>query len=243
MKVFLAGVESLYEENKPLVVGGYNLISFYTINKKSSDIVKNSKMFLLDSGAYTFMSNSKKGINWEEYVERYATFIKENDIKYYFELDIDSVVGYQKVLEYRKKLEGITGRRCVPVWHKTRGLQEYKRMCAEYDYVAIGGIVSGEIKKAHYGAFPMLIDYAHGNGAKVHGLGFTDTKKLSTYHFDSVDSTSWGWGRFGYIFHFTGKDMKMNPKPKGKRCTKQAELQAVNIKEWIKFQKYAETHL
>ena len=60
MKVFLAGVESVYEDNKPLLKDGYNLISFYTINSKSLNIIRNSKMFLLDSGAYTFMSNSKK---------------------------------------------------------------------------------------------------------------------------------------------------------------------------------------
>ena len=243
MKVFLAGVESVYEDNKPLLQSGYNLISFYTINKKSLDIINGSKMFLLDSGAYTFMPNNKKGVKWDEYVEKYAQFIKDNDIEYLFELDIDSVVGYKKVKEYRRKLEIITGKNCIPVWHKTRGVEEYKKMCMEYDYVAIGGIVSGEIKKAQFTAFPALINYAHKNKTLVHGLGFTDTKKLSKYHFDSVDSTSWGWGRFGYIFQFTGKDMKMNPKPKGKRCAKQAELQAINIKEWIKFQRYAERKL
>lgn len=243
MKVFLAGVESVYEDNKPLLKDGYNLISFYTINSKSLNIIRNSKIFLLDSGAYTFMSNSKKKIIWEEYVERYAQFINDNGIEFFFELDIDSVTGYKKVKEYRKKLESITGKRCIPVWHKTRGIDEYKKMCSEYDYVAIGGIVSGEIKKAQFAAFPALIDYAHRNKTQIHGLGFTDTKKLSTYHFDSVDSTSWGWGRFGYIFQFTGKDMKMNPKPDGKRCDKQAMLQAINIKEWIKFQQYAERKL
>lgn len=241
MKVFLAGVESVYEDNRPLLNNGYNLISFYTINNKSLNIIKSSKMFLLDSGAYTFISNSKK-IVWDEYVERYAQFINNNGIKYFFELDIDSVIGYKKVQEYRKKLELMTCKRCIPVWHKTRGVEEYKRLCSEYDYIAIGGIASGEIKKAQFVAFPALIDYAHRNKTRVHGLGFTDTKKLNLYHFDSVDSTSWGWGRFGYIFHFTGKDMKMNPKPNGKRCDKQAILQAVNIKEWVKFQKYAETH-
>lgn len=186
---------------------------------------------------------AKKKIIWEEYVERYAQFINDNGIEFFFELDIDSVTGYKKVKEYRKKLESITGKRCIPVWHKTRGIDEYKKMCSEYDYVAIGGIVSGEIKKAQFAAFPALIDYAHRNKTQIHGLGFTDTKKLSTYHFDSVDSTSWGWGRFGYIFQFTGKDIKMNPKPYGKRCDKQAMLQAINIKEWIKFQQYAERKL
>jgi hypothetical protein len=60
MKVFLAGVESLYPENLKIIENGYNLISFFTMNKQGVEIIKKSRMFLLDSGAYTFLANSKK---------------------------------------------------------------------------------------------------------------------------------------------------------------------------------------
>lgn len=244
MRIYLAGIESLYKENYQLFDERFVLTSFYSFNRTAQSIVEKSKDYLLDSGAYTFMmGRGGKNPNWDEYIERYADFIVRNNIKKYFELDIDSVVGYEKVKKIRATLEKKTARPCIPVWHLSRGMDEYKWMCDEYGYVAIGGIVSGEITKDKYKHFPALIQEAHKRGAKVHGLGFTDTKKLNIYHFDSVDSTSWGWGRFGYRFIFTGKDMKMIHKPEEKRCVKRAELQAVNIKEWIKFQKWAMGHL
>jgi hypothetical protein len=97
MKVFLAGVESLYPENLKIIENGYNLISFFTMNKQGVEIIKKSRMFLLNSGAYTFLANSKKTACWEDYIEKYANFIKQNNIKNYFELDIDSVIGYENV--------------------------------------------------------------------------------------------------------------------------------------------------
>lgn len=75
MKVFLAGVESLYPENLKIIENGYNLISFFTMNKQGVEIIKKSRMFLLDSGAYTFLVNSKKTVCWEDYIEKYANFI------------------------------------------------------------------------------------------------------------------------------------------------------------------------
>lgn len=242
MKVFFAGVESLYEKNLNLVKDGYNLISYYSINKKVPEIIHNSRALLLDSGAYTFMRNNNN-IEWENYIDNYGNFINEYSVEHFFELDIDSIVGYDKVLYLRNRLERKTNRKVIPVWHKSRGIKDFLNICNCYDYVAIGGIASGEINKAKYELFPRLINYAHSCNVKIHCLGFTDTKKLHSYHFDSVDSTSWGWGRYGYRFIFTGSDMRMLKKPEGKRCSMIQELQANNIKEWIKFQQYAEVNL
>lgn len=244
MKVFLAGVESLYRENLPIIDDGYNLISFFTMNKQGVEIIKKSRMFLLDSGAYTFLANSKKTVCWEDYIDRYAEFIKEQNIEHYFELDIDSVIGYENVLKYRKIIEKKTGKRCIPVWHKSRGIEEFRKMCSEYDYVAIGGIVTREIPQDKYKYLPLLIKEAHERGAKVHGLGFTSTNELKRVHFDTVDSTNWSYGRFGHHWIFTiNKDIVMYKREEGKHCENVKSLQAHNLLEWKKFQKYAETHL
>lgn len=244
MKVFLAGVESIYSQNLPIIENGFNLISFYTMNKQGVEIIKKSRIFLLDSGAYTFLANSGKTVCWEEYIESYANFIDENSIENYFELDIDSVVGYEKVLEYRNILEKKTGKRCIPVWHKSRGIEEFRKMCSEYDYVAIGGIVTREIPQDKYRFLPALIREAHQRGARVHGLGFTSTKELKRVHFDTVDSTNWSYGRFGHHWVFTDKkDIVMYKRQEGKRCEDIKALQAHNLLEWKKFQKYAEGHL
>ena len=222
----------------------YLLESFYYFKSWQFEYIeKNTDDFLLDSGAFTFMSDSKSYVDWDKYIEKYAEFIKQNSVKKFFELDIDSVVGYEQVLAYRKKLESLTGRRCIPVWHRSRGLDEYKKMCKEYDYVAIGGIVSREIPPECYKVFPALINEAHSNGAKVHGLGFTSVNLLSVYHFDSVDSTSWtSGGRFGSLYRFYNGKMSVFSKDKGKRALRE-KINNHNLDEWIKFQKYAEVNL
>ena len=222
----------------------YILESFYYADEDTERLIPYYGDFLLDSGAFTFMQNSKAHLNWEEYIERYADFINRNNVEKFFELDIDSVVGYDKVLVYRKKLEKLTGKQCIPVWHKSRKISEWKAMCKEYPYVAIGGIVSKEIREEQYKAFPSMIYEAHSQGAKVHGLGFTSLKHLPKIHFDSVDSTAWTTGnRFGFIYHFDGKTMKKINCPKGKRLADSRKVALINYTEWIKFQKYAERNL
>ena len=250
MKIYLAGVapwrggqDRLYDDaiakHRP-----YILESFYYADEDTERLLPYFGDFLLDSGAFTFMQNTKTHVDWDDYIKKYADFIARNNIEKYFELDIDSVVGYKQVLKYRSKLEELTGRRCIPVWHKSRGLKEFQSMCKEYNYAAIGGIVSGEIKSNQYKAFPMMIDEAHRNGCKLHGLGFTTLSWLPKCHFDSVDSTAWTTGnRFGFIYRFTGTTMKKIDCPKGKRLGDSRRVALINYTEWIKYQQYAEKHL
>lgn len=252
MKVYLAentsqnstGNIGSYKEDITKKYKPYILESFYYANEETEKLLPYFGDFLLDSGAFTFIQNTKSHVNWEEYIERYADFIKRNKIEKYFELDIDSVIGYDKVKEYRKMLENLVGRQCVPVWHKSRGLKEWIKICDEYEYVAIGGIAIKTIKEEQYKAFPAMISEAHRRGAKVHGLGFTSLKYLPFIHFDSVDSTAWTAGnRFGFIYEFDGKTMIKHDCPKGKRLADSRKIALINYTEWLKFQKYAETHL
>lgn len=248
MQLFLAGVAPWRNEGgyDPIIrtYRPYILESFFYADADTERLLPHFGDFLLDSGAFTFMQGKGGTPNWNDYVERYADFIVRNDIKKYFELDIDSVVGYDKVKKIRKQLERLTGRPVIPVWHISRGIDEYRRMCDEYDYVAIGGIVSGEIKSAKYPAFPALISEAHKRGAKVHGLGFTALDWLSKCHFDSVDSTAWTTGnRFGFLYYFDGKTMRKKDAPKGYRLGDSRAVALNNYTEWLKFQKYADKYL
>lgn len=217
------------------------LESFYYINDWQIEGLKECKMFLLDSGAFTFMQNSKKAVDWDEYLSRYIVFINKYDIKYFFELDIDSVIGYAKVKQMRQKLEHETGKKCIPVWHKSRGLEEYKKLCREYDYIAIGGIVSKEIKPSEYEYLKKLVQFATQHGTKVHGLGFTN-KDAAKYGFYSVDSTSFTSGsRFGQVAIFNGKYIINIARPENKRIRDYKEVLAHNYDEWLKCQKYLDS--
>lgn len=219
------------------------LESFIYVNQYSEENRQHCSKFMLDSGAFSFMTKSKGNANWDEYIEQYADYINKHGVELFFELDVDNVVGYKKVLEMRARLERLTNKRCIPVWHKSRGVQEFLREAEQYDYVAIGGIVSKEIKEKEYHLLPSLIREAHKRDAKIHGLGFTNLKWLELCHFDSVDSTNWTAGnRFGFAWHFTGKTIKQIRKGQGK-IKDPKQLAVHNFVEWCKFSKYAETHL
>ncbi len=226
---------------------GANILQsfFYCNDYTQKVVIPNCRDFMLDSGAFTFMSSNKSTVDWDEYINKYAKFIKSNKkIDKFFELDIDNVVGYEKVKEYRKLLEDLTGKKCIPVWHKSRGKEEYLKMCEEYSYVAIGGIVTKEITREQYPFFTWFIDEAHKRKAKIHGLGFTNLEGLKKYHFDSVDSTSWTTGnRFGAIYQFNGETMIKHSKKEGQRLAQSRTAAIHNFTEWLKFQRYAENNL
>lgn len=200
-------------------------------------------MLMLDSGAFTFMQ-WKKGANFLDFVDSYADFISRNDVSYFFELDVDSIIGYDGVRELRAILEKKTGKQCIPVWHKSRGIDEFKSMCKEYSYVAIGGIASKEVDPTDFAFFTYLIDIAHENGCKIHGLGFSNPKGLLQCPFDSVDSTSWKAGsKFGRIFAIQNGVPVQKVAEKYAPDVPRSMLDEVNLKTWIGFQKYAEFNL
>jgi hypothetical protein len=223
----------------------YLLESYYYIRNSAewyTGIKPFVKDFLLDSGAFTFLTANAKGVNWNNYVEQYAEFVKTNDINQYIELDIDNVVGLPMVEKYRSRLEQVTGKPCIPVWHRKRGLDYWRGMVKDYDYVSIGGIVTKEIKKEEYDIFIPLLDIARENNCKVHGLGFTRLNDLKRYRFYSVDSTSWLYGNIGGgLFIFTGNDIK-KIKPLNMKLKNRAGA-IHNFIQWVKYSHYADGNL
>lgn len=242
MRVYLAGCHSremAFVNQSPR----FMLESFFYIKPWQVESIPLLEGFLLDSGAFSFM-NGKKAVNFGDYLERYAAFVCNHNIERFFELDLDSIVGYDTVLQMRKRLETKTGRKPIPVWHKSRGYDEFLRMCDDYEYVAIGGIVTKEIAKEQYPMLPQLISEAHKRGCMIHGLGFTSLSHLQSCHFDSVDSTSWLAGsRYGQVYSFDGRTLTSKTPPKGKKTVHFTKIDEHNITEWLKFQRYAETHL
>ena len=223
------------------------LESFYYLRKNEEfmALAKHFGSFLLDSGAFTFMTGAhKRAINWDEYVEDYARFINKHDIKLFFELDIDSVVGLQEVERLREKLEALTGKKPIPVWHKNRGKEYFIKMCENYPYVALGGIVTKEIPRQKYEkGFPWFIKTAHLHRCKIHGLGYTTILNLPKYHFDSVDSTAWLYGnRGGYLYKFNPSKGTMDQLKADNARLKSREGAVNNFREWVKLCKYAEAN-
>ena len=243
MRIFLAATSTRESMGEKLLSIPYILESFYSINNKDTiDRIRNhnKENFLLDSGAFTFMNNLKGKIDFDKYLTDYIDFINKNDIKYFFELDVDVIVGYEKVKEMRRRLENETNKKCIPVWHRSRGLEEWNKLTKEYNYIAIGGFAIKSIKKTEYKYIPKLLEIAKKNNCKVHGLGFTCTKELKKYHFYSVDSTNWlSGGRFGQIHTFNGEFIE-SKSFENKRAKDYRQIDEHNLKQWIQFQKYAD---
>lgn len=158
MRLFLAGFEKDFQkymiEKSPLFVLG----SYFYLRKSNTEYlnyVKNYAFdFILDSGAFSMLNTNKSLDNFikdlDKYVNDYIEFINKNDIKNYIELDIDSLIGYDEVKKIRARLEKETNKKCIPVWHLSRGLDEWDKLTKEYNYVALGGLAIKEIKKRDY---------------------------------------------------------------------------------------------
>ena len=61
---------------------------------------------ILDSGAFSAFSGKNNSFDWDGYVKKYADFVLKNNIQRFFELDIDVVVGLEKVEYYRMQAGG-----------------------------------------------------------------------------------------------------------------------------------------
>lgn len=238
MKLYLASTSDC-KGNSQLPNVLYALESFYYFKPWQAEFLPIWKGFLLDSGAFTFLSSSIRA-NWDEYLAKYIDFIKRYNIQHFFELDIDPVVGYEKVKQMRNTLEQATGKACIPVWHKNRGLDEFINHCEQYSYIAIGGLVTKEIPKTQYGYLKKLNALAAQHHTKVHGLGFTNAH-ASEYGFYSVDSTNWKSGRrFGQLHRFENGAIKIYYPPAGKRVRNYKTVDERNLKEWIAYQHFLE---
>jgi len=198
MKIFLSALEASPEfEHIDTKIDGYmyNLMSYFYIKGKEyyKPIIRKSKEILIDSGAHSFQSG--KRVDWEEYTKEYANWIyrvDEDKILGYFEMDIDPA-GYPLVyVERLRKILNRQSNKIIPVWHKNRGIEEFKRMCKNpnniNNIVAITGFKNEDIRDHQYIYF---YNYAKACGVDIHCLGMTRRGILDKVPFDYVDSSSW----------------------------------------------------
>ena len=247
MIVYLAAFKSL-ENIYPTKTDDIYLLSSFWEHKsgKFGEYVYQDR-HILDSGAFSAI-NDKTGrynnFDWDAYVKKYIAFIKQTNQKLFFELDIDCVVGLQKVEYYRKQIEDAVGRPPIPVWHSNRGADYFVECCEKYPYVALGTTTAnndGKKIRNNPEVLTWFINQAHKNGAKIHGLGFTSIPWLSRLKFDSVDSTTWQLVRYGEMCIYQNGTIKYINRKEFLKDVYATHLH--NFNEWVKFQKYAEANL
>ena len=232
MQVYCAETSSFkpYILDKKLTnIPKFNILFSYYYIRDLIPYLPYAKNIIVDSGGYSFQTRPIK-LNHEQYFKRYKKFIEQHYtnpiLKGFFELDIDNMVGYEQVKEYRKELFEITDK-IIPVWHKSMGIKEYKKLCNAYDFIAIPCTQDRAIKKENYLKF---VKYAHKHNCKVHGLGMLRPTVLNKVPFDTCDGTSWFQAsRFG----------KMNGKKVNSEyiLKNRAKLIYIELMNHIRFQK------
>lgn len=246
MKIYLAG-ENYGNKIFPKVNCNFNrLDTFWGVFKGSQPIkeIHLYKDYILDSGAFTFMEAKKKGkelkVDLDFFTDAYIDYINAHDIDLFFEMDVESVTGYDKVKQLRKRIESKTGKRCIPVFHKERGRKDWEQTIKEYDYAAIG-IAGKDVPWGDHKTFEKFVWSAAEQDCKLHGLGITGMRTLEKVPFHSVDSSSWSAGnRFKGVCRFNGERI-VNVPVGNYRISEHEALALHNLKEWIKFCDFMET--
>lgn len=224
MKLFLSAIEGSEKQIIDRCIAEkvnlkYVLFSYYYLRKKP-ELLHKFKLIadeiLVDSGAHSLQYGIK--IDYVQYTKEYAQWIIENDcdqIIGYFEMDVDNIIGYDKVLELRKILEAACPSKIIPVWHRNRGVKDFVQMCKDYSgrIVAITGFKNMDVRDDQY---LMFLKTAHKYGCKLHCLGMTRPGILNKVPFDYVDSSSWKQsGNFGTCCKFVnGKLIRSSHKGK-----------------------------
>ncbi len=213
--------------------------SYYYLRSKKwdkiSDVARNTKSIIVDSGAHTFFSEVDNGdpnsglsasmirkktktkASPDEYFDGYIKWLEiwKDKIDYFVELDIGELVGQKKVLLWRKMLEdkGLL-HKCITVYHPR--IMTYRDYLEDIKnsksrYVALEG------DRLHRKRLPytQLIEPAYAEGVRVHGFAIVKPQIINSSPFYSVDSSSWSAGsRFGTLMACIGrgqlKSVKLN---------------------------------
>ena len=207
------------------------LMSYHYVQSKNLDVdmyEDKGIKFLIDSGAFTYMSNPKYSEytieQWEAHIERYLEWAKlhKNIIFAIASLDLEYLVGGDKVQEWNEKyfepfmLE--TGIPVCFVWHTDGTKLTWEQYCQRYPYVGVswgtdayndgsGGLKTGQ----------RMLKVAEKYGAVVHGMAMTRTSLLTKLPFYTVDSTTWMVGvQYGEVNYWRGTKMSRLKKDKWK---------------------------
>ena len=198
MKIFWSGAEFLFNRMNEVDEMLWNMISFQNMkncsslkHEKFNALINKSSLIAVDSGAFSFQMGKRAA--WEEHTEKYVEFISRYTsnpkLVGFFEMDIDILIGYEEVLKLRRILERVSDK-IIPVWHKNRGIENFKLMCEEYSgrIVAVSGFINRDIRDDQYLLF---VKTAWDHNCKIWCLGMSHQQVLDKVPFDYTDSTSW----------------------------------------------------
>lgn len=164
------------------------------------------KSHFLDSGAFSLRRHAKGKVNYREYMDRYAAFIKANKAAIDLYANVDVIPDAEATWKNQKYLEEEHGLRPVPVVHLKTDHRWLKRYLDEgYKIIGLGGLVGKTRIAEHW--LDTAFDIVHSTPdrkpcAKLHGFGIVNHRLLVRYPWWSVDSSAWikEAGKWGAVF-------------------------------------------
>lgn len=227
MRVYFAGFETCFSYGfKPLPKLNY-FATYYYKNNTNKVLKSHGKdiqegLIVVDSGAHSFFSFIGLSVSADNrlsttempdpdlYFENYLNWIKEyyNYFDYFVELDIQDIVGMDKVRQWRKRLiDANVFDKCILVHHSCNSWQDYEEILsiAQSKYIALEGLRNGKINLPYL----KCIKAAYDKKIRVHGFALTAPKVCLNYPFYSVDSTTWtAVNRYGRVQLFIDGKIK-----------------------------------
>jgi len=216
MRIYQAGVAN-YGMTYPELMEMLEKREVYTLEsfwyrarlEKAFERYPTFKIFL-DSGAYSWdhqMTMQGKVVTEADeltYLDSYIEFIKKYENRLYVYANLDFVGNPAKTMIMQNRMEA-TGLNPLPVFHyHTKqadpevGKAHFKyleRLVEKYDYIALGGGVSGGLFSYKYmskfGDAAFKVVNSCGRDVKIHGFGLTSIPVMLRYNWHSVDSTNW----------------------------------------------------
>lgn len=146
---------------------------------------------IVDSGAFTVHSSGKT-IDVHAYVEYLNRERGRFDAAFGLDVIGDAAASMRNYAIMADGLHADVA--MIPVWHQGSPISVLESLMEQWDYIAVGGLVSnGPGKSRNVSAMRAAIaahKLARDHGVRLHGLGVTGNEQLRLPWF-SVDSSSW----------------------------------------------------
>lgn len=203
MRIFFSIGVSEKTRVDQLVSEGVNrvLFSFGEFKDKRGELQTWFKPFreiLIDSGAF---AHGKSGMRVD--LDQYRSFLKsieetelypwKKQVQGYFNLDVMN--DPEQTQWNQSKLEKAE-LRPIPVFHYGEDEAILERMCAQYDYIGLGGLAIGQVNTDTLKKFWNRVANEYPN-TKFHMLGTNQLRAFVDHEPFSIDATTWiadSWG-------------------------------------------------
>lgn len=142
-------------------------------------------MIFADSGAYSAASQGAE-VDIREYGQWLTKWSSILTVK----SNLDVIGNPEQSMKNQRQLEAM-GHKVLPVFHVGSPFTELEKLCEEYPYVALGGMVP--YSTANLGSWLVkCFRVAAKYDTVFHGFGMTRREYLNDFAFYSVDSSAWG---------------------------------------------------